>query len=90
MRNIRVVISKMIDVIPETQGDFIKRLLKIAGDSVYQPPESTVYWTKLSDCLTQYMGIQIPTEEWQWQVCSIMTTKTVAELKGMLDGTEIG
>jgi hypothetical protein len=84
MRNIRVVIGKMIEAIPETEGAFIKRLHKLADDSVYQPPESNLYWFKLQDCLVHYMGI-MPTEDWQWQVCSIFSTKSIEELKGMGD-----
>lgn len=87
MRNIRTVIEQMIVVIPPTESEFKARLVKLSDDSTYQPPESTVYWHKLYTALSWFIGTA-PTEEWQWIVCSIMTTKSVEELKEMTKGTK--
>lgn len=79
MRNIRTVIEQIYEAVPESEVEFRNRLTKLANDSVYQPPESITYWIKLQDCLHDYIGQ--PVLDWQWEVCSIITTKSVKELK---------
>lgn len=83
MRNIRYVIEQIVQATPKNQENFIKRLYKISADSMCQAPESTAYWEKLQECLWEYIGY-IPRKEWEWEVCSIMTTMSVEELEAIL------
>lgn len=84
MRNIRVVIGKMVDVIPDEESVFVNRLLKLANDSAYQPPESNLYWHKLTAAVYNRIG-NYPIEEWQYQVCALLSDKTTEDLKLFLE-----
>ena len=79
-RNINIVISDIIRKIPTDQKDLIEELEKVLiFDMTYQPPESTIQWELTHSALTSY--IAIPTEEWQYEVLSIFSTKPVEELQ---------
>lgn len=69
--------------LPEESEFFRNNLTKISDEVWFQAPESDVPWIKLHDCLEDYMP-EVPEEDWQWEVCSIVTTKSVEELKQLI------
>jgi len=81
MRNILDVIGTIVEQIPEENNEkLMLNLYKIANDSVYRAPEiKYLSWNELSYRLNDYIGS--PVEDWHFDVYSILTTKTVEQIK---------
>lgn len=79
MRNCCEVIGEILKVVPTDEGDFIEALNWNYDDASYKAPEQTIQWTRTSETLLKY--IQIPREDWHFEVLEIFTTKTRAQLE---------
>ena len=81
-RNLHNVIENMIREIPEIEGGGLILSLKSKQESVrFSAPELMyVWWEEVHSCLMYYFG-EKPSEEWEYKVLSIFSTRTVEELK---------
>lgn len=84
MRDLSKVISDILEVIPKPEEDLIISLCKIRESVRYSAPELINMWwnethSVLIDCITEN-----PTQDWEYKVWSIFTTKSVDELKELL------
>jgi hypothetical protein len=80
-RNCCEVIAKMLDKIPDEKTELIKDLQWNFEDAIYKAPEETLQWQRTMGTLMKH--IFAPTEQWEFEVLSIFTTKNVEELKEM-------
>ena len=78
-RDCAQVINEMLEFVPKDKLEFIGALEWNIEDSLYKAPEETLQWFRTSETLAKY--IPVPVEDWEFQVCSIFTTKTIDELK---------
>ena len=79
MRNCVEVITKMILLIPEDKVELIEALEWNKEDASYKAPEETLQWLRTSETLQKF--ITKPTEDWEFEVLSEFTTKSIQELK---------
>ena len=79
MRNCCDVIREMISKVPEDKTNLLIRLNKNLKDASYKAPEETVQWFQVQDTLIEFM--EKPTEDWEFEVLSVFTTKSVSELR---------
>jgi hypothetical protein len=81
MRNIHEVTKQICDAFPDSYYvEFKERLTKISNDSVYRAPElQYMSWEKLSYFINCEIGI--PHLDWHFEVYSILSTKTVEQIK---------
>lgn len=85
-RNCAVVIQQMLSLIPEDQTDLISDLNWNMDDSLYKAPEESIQWVRTMETL--YKHIPKPTEPWHFGILSIFTTKSIAELKELVNDNE--
>ena len=78
-RNCCNVITTMIEKIPESKTDFIKDLMWNYEDATFKAPEETLQWERTMETLIKH--IPKPKENWEYDVLSIFTTKSIDELK---------
>ena len=78
-RNCQFIILKMLEKIPTEKKEFIKDLNWNLQDAAYKAPEDTIQWERTMRTLMKH--IPNPVEEWEFEVLSIFTTKSVFELK---------
>lgn len=78
-RNCCEVIRKMIEKIPEEHLEFIKALQWNYEDASYKAPEETLQWTRTMQTLQEH--IPNPQQDWEYEILSIFTTKSVDQLK---------
>ena len=69
----------MLEKVPTEKTDFIKDLKWNYEDASYKAPEETLQWERTMNTLQKH--IPIPKEEWEYDVLSIFTTKSIDELK---------
>ena len=74
------VISKMIEKIPADKTELLKDLNWNLDDASYKAPEETIQWARTQQTLIKHF--ESPTKDWEFEVLSIFTTKSVEELKG--------
>lgn len=81
MRNLIEVIDEMLKVIPENE-EVLRNDLEYHRDSQsYKAPEDMIEWKLTHKTLSEAM---FPVkEDWQWEVWSIWSTKSVEELKAI-------
>jgi len=80
-RNCCFVIAKMIEKIPADKIEFIKALEWNKEDAAYKAPEETLQWERTMSTLQKH--IPTPCEDWEFEVLSIFTTRSIEELKTM-------
>lgn len=80
-RNCQEVIASMINKIPAEKSEFIKDLQWNFNDAGYKAPEETLQWQRTQQTLIAH--IAKPEHEWEFEVLSIFTNKSVDELKAM-------
>jgi hypothetical protein len=80
-RNCCEVIAKMLEKIPEEKIELIKDLKWNYDDANYKAPEETLQWQRTMETLMKH--IPAPTEDWEFKVLSIFTTKSIEEIKEM-------
>jgi len=73
------VISNMIKEIPIEKIDLIDALKLNYDDAQYKAPEENIQWNRTMQTLQTH--ISKPTEEWEFKVLNIFTTKPIEELK---------
>lgn len=78
-RNCCEVLSQMIDKIPIHKVDFIKALKWNLDDASFKAPEDNIQWIRTQKTLLKH--IVRMEEDWEFEVISVFTTKTVKELK---------
>jgi len=82
MRNLVRVINDIVKFIPKDNFDFIKELERIKSDQIqWTAPESMVRWEEASYALEDFLYNPIPTEEWEFEILSIWSTKSIEEVK---------
>lgn len=80
MRSVVDTIDKMIDKIPEGNEKFLSDLRSCRESAVCRAPELVLTsWNQLSDVVNGF--IDDDPEEWEYEVLSIFTTKSVDVLK---------
>lgn len=80
MRNCCVVIKQIKEKVPEDLVDFHKDLDWCYNDASYKAPEEVIQWERLSEAMYKHIG-EKPTLDWQFEAISILTTKSIEELK---------
>ena len=81
-RNCQTVIIEMLEKIPKDNIEFIKDLNWNFEDAAYKAPEETLQWERTMQTLQKH--IPNPKEDWEFEVLSIYTTKSIEELKQMI------
>ena len=74
------VIRLMMSKIPKSRKKFLEELEWNYNDSCYKPPEETIQWVRTHETLRRNIKLP-PREDWEWEVLSIFTNKSVNELK---------
>lgn len=69
----------MMEKIPSEKTDFIKDLQWNYEDASFKAPEETLQWHRTMQTLQKHMPD--PKEDWEFEVLSIFTTKSVEKLK---------
>jgi hypothetical protein len=69
----------MLAKIPEEKTEFIIDLKWNYDDASYKAPEETLQWQRTMETLMKY--IPAPTEDWEFEVLSIFTNKTIEKLR---------
>jgi len=81
MRNCCQIINQMIEKIPTDKTVFIKDLQWNYEDAAYKAPEETLQWYRTQSTLIKH--IPQPKEDWEFEVLSIFTTKSVEDIRNM-------
>ena len=81
------VINEMLKHIPTEKEEFIKDLLWNLNDSSYKAPEDTIQWERTMGTIQKH--IPMPEQEWELEVCSIFTTKSVNDIKETVETFKI-
>lgn len=79
MRNCCEVINEMIAFIPSDKTDFIDDLQWNYEDASYKVPEETLQWRRTMSTLIKH--IPHAKEDWEFEVLSIFTTKSIDDVK---------
>lgn len=82
-RNCQEVIASMIEKIPTEKEDFIRDLNWNFKDAGYKAPEETLQWHRTQQTLMAH--IPKPTQDWEFEVLSIFTTKSIEDLRVMVN-----
>jgi hypothetical protein len=69
----------MLDTIPEEKTELIKDLQSNFENAGY----NTMQWQRTVQTLTKH--IPVPTEDWEFEMLSILTTKSIEEIKEMFN-----
>lgn len=80
MRNLIVLIDKMLAEIPSTENHLIESLKDIQDSQRYRGPEDMLGWVMVSKEL-QNLNLKPESENWKYKICSIFSTMTVNEIK---------
>jgi hypothetical protein len=72
----------MMEHIPENNKAFIADLEWNLEDASFKAPEETLQWQRTMQTLQKH--IPNPTQDWEFQVLHIYTTRSVEELKAMV------
>lgn len=84
MRDLSKVLNDILNVIPKPEEDLIISLCKIRESVRYSAPELIgMWWDEVHSILMSYIT-ENPIQDWQYEVWSIFTTKSVDELKELL------
>jgi len=85
MRKLHKVIEEMLNEIPKDREALRDSLKDILSSLNYAPPEliETLWWSETHGVLLDY--IDIPEEEWEYEVFSIFSTKSVEDLKELFN-----
>ena len=80
-RQCTTVIKSMMEKVPSDKVEFIKDLEWNFEDASYKAPEETLQWQRTMQTLQKH--IPNPSLDWEYEVLSIFTTRSVEELKQM-------
>lgn len=72
----------MVFNIPENEIELLKDLKWNYEDSLHKPPEETLQWERTMMTLVKH--IPVPKKDWEFEILSIFTTKSIDEIKKML------
>lgn len=78
-RNCEEIIQQMMAKIPADKKELLKDLEWNLEDAKYKAPEETIHWIRTGNTLERH--IQKPKEDWEFEVLSIFTTRSIEELK---------
>ena len=68
-----------MELIPESEIDLLKDLAWNLDDSSYKAPEETLQWVRTMRTLQKH--IPKPIHDWEFEILSIFTTKSIQELE---------
>lgn len=74
-----------MEKIPSEKTELLKDLNWNFDDAIYKAPEETLQWERTMGTLMKH--IPKPTEEWEFEVLSIFTTKSIEQLKATFQNT---
>lgn len=72
----------MLEKVPVEKVDFIKDLNWNFEDAGYKAPEETLQWNRTMETVIKH--IPNPTLDWEYEVLSIFTTRSIDELKNIV------
>lgn len=78
-RHCSYVIQQMLEKVPADKTDFIEDLKWNLEDASYKAPEETLQWNRTMQTLMKH--IPEPNLDWEFEVLSIFTTKSIEALK---------
>jgi len=78
-RDCQKVIALMLAEIPEAKAEFKKALKKNFVDASFKAPEENLQWHRTMQTLEKHMPA--PAQDWEFEVLSIFTLRTVDELR---------
>jgi len=78
-RHCPTIIKQKKEKIPSEKTEFIKDLQWNYEDASYKAPEETLQWHRTMQTLQKH--IPESKEDWEFEVLSIFTTKSIEELK---------
>lgn len=78
-RDCQQVIAKMLEKVPADNIEFIEDLKWNSKDASYKAPEEILQWQRTMNTLMKH--IPNPTEDWEFEILSIFTTRSIEELK---------
>ena len=78
-RNCQEVIIKMLEKVPADKTKLIKELNWNFEDAGYKAPEETIQWNRTMETLQN--NLPNPVEDWEFEVLSIFTTRSVEDLR---------
>ena len=79
-RNCVDVIRYMLKHVPDTSPALRLDLEWNLGDASYKAPEQNIQWARTQQTLIKHIDPQ-PVEDWEFEVISIFTTKSIEELR---------
>ena len=78
-RDCVAVIASILELVPTEKTDLIKDLEWNMDDASYKAPEENIQWIRTSETLQKH--IELPSEEWEFEVLSIFSTQSVNDIK---------
>ena len=82
-RNCCEVVLNMLKFVPFDRMEFVQDLNWNYSDASYKPLEENLQWQRLSKTINKH--ISIPTQDWEFELLSEFTTKSITELKQMVN-----
>lgn len=82
------VIARMFGLIPgspETKP-FVDALKLDYDDALYKAPEQSIQWIRTGETLRKF--IEIPTEDWHFEVLSEFSGRSIEEIKRLVNEVE--
>lgn len=80
MRNLIVLIDRMLSEIPKKEKGLIDSLRNIQDSQRYRAPEDMLGWELVSEEL-QNLNLNTRSAGWKFKICSIFSTMSVNEIK---------
>lgn len=80
------VIREMIEHLPEEKKEFKADLEWNLEDASFKAPEETLQWNRTMQTLQKH--IPKPSEDWEYEMLSIFTTRSIDELKEMVESNK--
>jgi hypothetical protein len=80
------VIRKMMEHLPEEKKEFKADLEWNLEDASFKAPEETLQWNRTMQTLEKH--IPKPSEDWEYEMLSIFTTRSINELKEMVESNK--
>jgi len=78
-RNCCQVIAEMLEKVPTDKTHLINDLEWNLEDASYKAPEQNIQWQRTQQTLINHFPE--PKEQWEFEVLSIFTTKSIEDLK---------
>lgn len=84
-REFSTVLKNILSLIPSDKEQFIEDIKWNLEDGFYKAPEETLHWERTTKTLMKH--IPKPTEDWEFQILNLFTTRPIEELHKMFEFT---